>query len=320
MPNPKISVIIPAFNVEKYLSRCLDSVIGQSFEDMEIIVVNDGSTDGTKAILEDYASRDSRIRIIDHPGNKGTLWTRKTGVEASSCDYITFVDSDDVLKPYGCDQMYEAAVANDADLVIAGYEYCFFNGIRHAIRGKLKYGNSSHGVAKAMLENEVRRYNWAKLYDRRLFTDHPIEYLENFNLGEDQYLCFQIAKSVRNAVVIPDLVYEYYENFESLTHGYSLKKCQDFIYSHFKIIEMAAEIDDEVHTMAETFALKKIHSLMKDGDWKDRREILRLFTDRGMGYLVSFKGLRSHLGFRKACTYWAFLHCSLVTRLVSKYF
>ena len=140
---PKISVLIQAYNVERYIARCLDSVIGQTLGDLEIIIVNDGSTDGTSRVLGEYAARDSRIRVINHPENLGLLWARKTGVEASTGDYLMFVDSDDAQKPYACEKLYTAAVANNADLVIAVAEFCYSDVVRTPSGSALSYGSDS---------------------------------------------------------------------------------------------------------------------------------------------------------------------------------
>ena len=93
MNNPKISVIIPVYNVEKYLSECLDSVISQTLKDIEIICVNDGSTDNSLQILKEYASKDTRIKIIDKE-NEGQGYARKVGLDVANGEYILFCDSD----------------------------------------------------------------------------------------------------------------------------------------------------------------------------------------------------------------------------------
>ena len=103
--SPKISILIPAYNVEKYIARCLDTIVGQTFGDIEIVIVDDASTDGTLGIIEDYASRDSRIKVIRHPENMGLVWVRNTGIDASTGDYIMFADSDDTMDLTICEKI-----------------------------------------------------------------------------------------------------------------------------------------------------------------------------------------------------------------------
>ena len=110
-----ISVIIPCYNVENYVARCLDSVINQTYNNLEIICVNDGSTDNTLAILKDYAKKDSRIKIIDKK-NGGLSSARNAGIEVASYEYVVFLDSDDWIEP----NTYELAISkmdDDIDLV-----------------------------------------------------------------------------------------------------------------------------------------------------------------------------------------------------------
>lgn len=115
-----ISVIIPVYNVLPYLQRCLDSVVNQTWRDLEIIIVDDGSTDGSSAFVDEYAKKDSRIIVI-HKENGGLMSAWTTGVRKSVGDYIGFVDSDDYILPEMYEQLYSLAVESDADIVISNY-------------------------------------------------------------------------------------------------------------------------------------------------------------------------------------------------------
>ena len=113
-----VSVIIPVYNVERYLARCLDSVIAQTYRDIEIICVNDGSTDGSAAILDDYARRDSRIRIVTQP-NGGLSAARNSGLEIFRGDWVVFVDSDDWIPPYAIETFLKAGEESGAPVVVS---------------------------------------------------------------------------------------------------------------------------------------------------------------------------------------------------------
>jgi len=115
MPQPKVSVIIPVYNLEKYVSRCLDSVIGQTLQDIEIICINDGSTDKSLDVLRDYETNDPRIRVFDKE-NRGQGVARNMGIGLAKGEYIGFVDGDDWVEADMYEAMYEAAKKNDADL------------------------------------------------------------------------------------------------------------------------------------------------------------------------------------------------------------
>lgn len=113
-----VSIIIPVYNVEKYLEKCLDSALSQSLKDIEIVLVNDGSKDSSPQICEKYAARDTRIKLI-HQENAGLSAARNTGLANSSGEYILFLDSDDYISPDSCEKLYEAAKELDCDIVAA---------------------------------------------------------------------------------------------------------------------------------------------------------------------------------------------------------
>lgn len=118
--NVKISIILPVYNVEEYLSKCLDSLVNQTFEDIEIICIDDGSADNSLAILNSYAQRDSRIKIIEQE-NSGCYVARNKGLEAAQGEYIMFVDSDDWLELDACESAYNQIKKQDSDLVIFNF-------------------------------------------------------------------------------------------------------------------------------------------------------------------------------------------------------
>ena len=112
-----ISIIIPIYNVEKYLKKCIESVINQTYKNIEIILINDGSTDGSGKICDEYAIKDKRIKV-SHNENGGVAVARNKGIKMSTGDYIVFVDSDDFISNEYCEKMLEAVLRNNADIAI----------------------------------------------------------------------------------------------------------------------------------------------------------------------------------------------------------
>ena len=117
---PLVSIIVPVYNTEKYLPRCLDSLVNQTFRDIEIIIVNDCSQGNCNEIAEEYLKKDNRIKYIEHNENKGTLIARKTGSIAAEGDYITYLDSDDELDINTCEELYKVVSKEDYDFIRFG--------------------------------------------------------------------------------------------------------------------------------------------------------------------------------------------------------
>lgn len=121
---PRVSVIMPAYNVEQYIAEAIESVLNQTFTDFELIIVNDGSTDNTPKIIEKYAKQDKRIKLINQK-NMGLSGARNTGLEHATADYIMFIDSDDMIKPTMCEQMYNRITKDNLDMVMCGVDLLF---------------------------------------------------------------------------------------------------------------------------------------------------------------------------------------------------
>ena len=117
---PKVSFIIPAYNIEDYIGKCLDSILNQTWQDFEIIVVNDGSKDKTGEVLDSYATKDNRIKIL-HKENEGVSAARNDGIKMASGDYILFWDGDDFAEKETCEELLQTMAENDVDTVVYGY-------------------------------------------------------------------------------------------------------------------------------------------------------------------------------------------------------
>ena len=133
----KVSVIIPVYNTEKYLKSCLDSVINQTLSDIEIICINDGSTDNSLDILEEYANKDDRIKIINQK-NQGVSEARNNGIKLAKSDYFILLDSDDSIENTICEKSYNAIVKNNADINIIGFNIYNNNNLVHTDRELLQ--------------------------------------------------------------------------------------------------------------------------------------------------------------------------------------
>ena len=164
-----VSVIIPIYNVEKYLKKCIESVINQTFSDLEIILVNDGSTDNCKEICEDYKSKDNRIKFI-HKSNGGLSSARNAGIQVATGDYYTFIDSDDYIMSDMIEQLVYMAQLTDADISLC-CKTNQENGFEEGINKKIEIFTKEEALKCILTEKKILTSAWGKLYKRKLFNE-----------------------------------------------------------------------------------------------------------------------------------------------------
>ena len=167
-----ISVIVPVYNVEKYLKRCVTSILNQSYKNFEVVLVDDGSTDNSGKICDEMQGADSRI-IAYHTKNGGLSAARNFGIEKASGDYIAFVDSDDFIKPDFLMQLISAMRQTNADIAACGYEMYFNKLLSFSVVGNKNavYTNNKAIKSLFMGEKTVDVMAWNKLYKKSLFYD-----------------------------------------------------------------------------------------------------------------------------------------------------
>ena len=184
---PKVSVIIPVYNVEAYLRQCLDSVVNQTLKDIEIICVDDGSTDGSAAILKEYATKDERIKILTQ-SNSGAGAARNAGIARATGEWITFSDADDWIEPDAIEKMVAAAQREDADCVCCGMLRDWRN------------GTSVFRPFDEMGPSDTYNAVVNKLFKRNLLENLMMD--ESVSLGEDLMVSAQaMAKAKKIAVL-----------------------------------------------------------------------------------------------------------------------
>jgi glycosyltransferase involved in cell wall biosynthesis len=220
---PLISVIIPVFNTGKYLPACLDSVISQSYPALEIVCINDGSTDASGDILRQYKERDNRIVLLTQE-NRGASAAKNQGLALASGEFLTIVDSDDILLPQALSKMHEAIHFEDTDVVHGGYiNLNHQTGRRKAYIANRALLTQPQALA-ALLDKTVHHDPWAKLFRRSLFVDHHLSWPESIRHSTDVLIVYQAFHFARRVQVITDLVYERTDiRPKSLTNNYSIE-------------------------------------------------------------------------------------------------
>lgn len=234
----KVSIVVPVYNTKKYLERCVQSLLCQTLLDIQIILVDDGSDDGSGEMCEQYKRTDPRIKVI-HKENQGLGFARNTGMEAAEGEFIAFVDSDDYIDPQMYEKLYEAAMRYEADMVLSGAKYiggetfikenqielkhCFER--EESFKGEEGRKKLMLGIAGALpKETEDSRYGfacWKNLYRNSVIRDENIKFVSEREISsEDVIFHMDYIPHIKNAVGIPGAWYNYCRNSTSLTKGY----------------------------------------------------------------------------------------------------
>lgn len=199
-----LSVIIPVYNVETFVAQCVESVIAQTYDNLEIILVDDGSTDRSGVICDEFAARDRRIRVI-HKVNGGLSDARNAGIEVAAGQYLGFVDSDDWIEPNMYELLYNACAGNEADLSVCGLFRDYKD--RAISCPNKKAVLSSSEAMRALIEGEdLHDHAWSKLYRRSLFDGvrYPVR-----QLYEDVRTTYKLVSKANKVVMIPECLYHY---------------------------------------------------------------------------------------------------------------
>ena len=231
------SVIVPIYNIEKYLRRCIDSVLAQSFTDYELILVDDGSPDNCPAICDAYAQKDARIKVI-HKENGGLGYARNTGMEVACGEYVGFLDSDDYVGPEMYEALYTAAEKNDADLAMSGVRFVGGNTFsqsggdweKHCVEEDTVF--EGEGIKTLLLgvvgalphEADDSRYGVSvckNIFRRSVLCEKKVDFFsERKIISEDTLFMVDFIKCIKKAVAIHGAFYCYRRNDNSLSKSY----------------------------------------------------------------------------------------------------
>lgn len=199
--NDKISIIVPIYNTEKYLNRCIESIINQTYKNLQIILIDDGSTDNSAKICEEYSKKDDRILFIGKE-NTGVSDTRNLGIKKASGKYIGFVDSDDFVQEYMFEKLYNNIVKYDVDMSICEYE--------ENIRNKeIKLLNSNELLECILGDKGPGGFLWNKLYKKSIIEENNILLNKKIYICEDLLFNCEYIEKVNKAVSINEKLYNY---------------------------------------------------------------------------------------------------------------
>ena len=260
----KISIIIPFYSVEKYIEKCLDSIVNQTYKNLEIILVDDGSPDNCGAIAEEYAKKDSRIKVI-HQKNAGLSCARNAGLKIATGDYVAFIDSDDYADVREYEVLHNLLVKYDVDIAFCGLKR-FHEGeqVKNSesdfVCEKI---SSQEAMKRILIDNDIGNYVATKLFKRELFND--IEFPVN-RAYEDVATIYKLISKVDSVAYTNEKLYNYLVGREgAITSTFSEKKIEDSMFAYYSqykcLIEKYPEIKDYINLIYAkmyTSAMEKI--------------------------------------------------------------
>jgi len=218
-----VSVIVPVYNVAPYLARCLDSLVGQTLKDIEIICIDDKSTDNSLEILQEYAKKDSRIKIIAQKHNGGVAAARNAGIDMATGEYLGFVDSDDYVDTDFYEKLYETAKKNNADMARGNLELVDYNSKKIICNQVLK-SIQAHGKWHYLYQW------WCAIYKKELLQKNNIKFLPGVSYSEDIVFLTQCISKSNTVLSVANVFYHYVRRDGSLdTNILSAKKISDII-------------------------------------------------------------------------------------------
>ena len=290
--NIAVSIVVPIYNAAEYLRKCLDSVVNQTLENVEIIFVDDGSTDGSSEICKEYAAKDNRI-IYYKKENEGLAAARQDGIERSSGEYVGFVDSDDWLELNMYERMYTVAKENDADVVFCNCykdenkknDYYLEPGVydRERIEKEI-LPRSLAGITPQGTNDVIRWCNWLRIYRLSLIRDNNIAFGRGFRRSQDLQLTFETALYAQKYVSIND-EYLYHNrdnnNGKSLSRGYTKNYWKLITPLIDKLYEDVGgykkqDLSDRMHLCAFFFAMAGLENEMKTDSPNDKKTKIKL--------------------------------------------
>lgn len=232
--NEKISVLIPMYNAEKYIKRCLNSVVKQTYKNLEIIIANDGSTDNSYNIAKEFASNDDRIKIYTKQNEKSLSKTRQFLIDKLDTRLFVFVDSDDKLNKNYVKLLYNNMIKYDVDLVGTSYKIGNFLA-SNSLFSKNKIFVNNEIISQMVLSKNIHFVAWNKLYKTDIAK--KVEFSDELSFGEDFDFCTKYAKLCKNAMFLNKRLYKYYLNKGSIIHEnfcinnklfleYLIKRCE----------------------------------------------------------------------------------------------
>lgn len=308
--NPLISVIVPIYNVEKYLARCVDSIVNQTYKNLEIILVDDGSPDLCPQMCDDYAEKESRIKVV-HKKNGGLSDARNAGMAVATGEYISFIDSDDYVSDDFFECLLDVMNKENSDIaecsVVKFYEDNRFDEFSDDL--SVKTYDTQDAMSALIAENPFHQHVWNKLYKTELVKDIPYAVGK---LNEDEFWTYQVFGRANKVARLNKTMYYYFQRNSSIMGvGYNIRRLdalegkanrQKYIENNFPDLSTQAKIDLYGSCM---FAYQSVLKFMSGADKKKALELIRKYRKM---YNLSFDEIK--LADKSARKYFYLAKCN----------
>lgn len=240
--NMDVSVIIPVYNTEKYLAACIDSILRQANVSLEIILVDDGSTDSSTTICDRYAQEYNNITAL-HIQNSGPATAKNVGLKQAKGNYIALTDSDDKMEPLMLHKMVSAGYEHDADIICCNYKQIDEQGrISHLNSTNQQYVlNHEEGLIHFFSKNKIYSQCWTKLYKRQMLIDNHIKNDPGLRTDEDFIFNIRTFVHAKTIVIVDEPLYEYTHRGNSLAHSYFRKNISQYIDNRIQRVKVTQD-------------------------------------------------------------------------------
>lgn len=262
---PLISVIIPVYNIEKHLKKSIDSICNQTYKNIEILLINDGSTDNSGKICDELQAADNRIKVI-HKKNGGVAAARNTGIENMTGEFYCFVDGDDIVHPDYILQMYQLINEHNADISMCAYLFAWADG------RKLRTRNNDYAdnhIFEDTGKNAMNKMLYSKIYAPacwgKLFrTNKTTVHFPAYAIGEDFLASIHYLTDAEKIIMTNEPLYYYMQNDESVMHSVNPDKIFDMVITGDEMMKIISEKCPENKTAAAYYIIEKnLMALMK---------------------------------------------------------
>lgn len=283
MDRPLISVVVPIYMIDRYVGICIESIINQTYKNLEIVLVDDGSKDRCPEICDLYQKKDCRIKVV-HKSNGGLVSARKAGVQQSNGEFITFVDGDDWIGPGFIESFYTAIVTSDADIACAGFTRDLFSksaSFLNAMPSGIYEGEKLKSLWKNMIStgpyyrHGISTYVWNKLFKRRILCKALNSVDDRISIGEDGAVSYPALLSCSRVVVVDNVAYHYRQREDSMlkqsaeyaTEARKLKYLYDFFIRWAETTPQELNLKEQIVDYVLSIALMRSGGRLPHGEY-----------------------------------------------------